>query len=47
MILIDSESTHSFVDEKLIKELNYAIYENNTITVKVANGDKLESKAIC
>lgn len=38
---------HNFVDEKLIRELNYAIDEANTMKVRVDNGDKLESKVVC
>lgn len=46
-ILIDSESAHSFVDERLIKELNYATNEANVMAIRVANGDKIESRAVC
>lgn len=46
-ILIDSGSIHSFVDEKLVRVLNCATNEYRVMTVRVANGDKLESKAVC
>lgn len=46
-ILFDSRNTHSFVDENLIKELNYTIDKTNTMTMSVANEDKLGSKAVC
>lgn len=46
-ILIDSEGTHSFVDERLVRELNYATDETRIKKVRVANGDKLKSKAVC
>lgn len=44
-ILIDS-STHSYVGERLAKELKYVIDETRKVIVRVANGDKLESKAL-
>lgn len=45
-ILIDKGSAHSFIDERLVRKLDYATKETRTMTVKVANGDKLESKAM-
>ncbi|XP_022847898.1 uncharacterized protein LOC111370433 isoform X1 [Olea europaea var. sylvestris] len=46
-ILIDNGNTHSFVEEKLAKELKYVTDETSKVTVRVANGDKLESKSLC
>lgn len=46
-ILIDSGSTHSFIDEKLVKELKYKVEPTQSVTVTVANGDKLHSTATC
>lgn len=34
------------MDEKLIEELNYVTDEANRKIVRMANGDKLESKAV-
>lgn len=45
-ILVDSGCTHSFTDERLAKELNYTIEKTKIMTVRVANGEKLESKAL-
>lgn len=45
--LIDSGSTHSFVAEKLNREMNYTMDEANTMKVTEDNSDKLESKAVC
>ncbi|KAL2505089.1 Uncharacterized protein Adt_20710 [Abeliophyllum distichum] len=46
-ILIDSGSTHSFVDEGLISQLKYNTNQSKSLTVTVANGEKLQSNAIC
>lgn len=45
-ILIDSGSTYSLIDERLVGELNYAIDETKTMTVRVTSRDKLDSKFI-
>ncbi|KAL2490851.1 Uncharacterized protein Adt_26479 [Abeliophyllum distichum] len=46
-ILIDSGSTHSFVDEGLISQLKYNTDQSKSLTVTVANEEKLQSNAIC
>lgn len=46
-ILIDSGSTHSFIDEKLIWKLKYKVEATQPVTVIVANGDKLNNNAMC
>lgn len=45
-ILIHSGSTHSFIDDELARELNLAIDGTKTSTVRMENGEKLESKAL-
>lgn len=46
-ILIDSGSTHNFIDEKLVWELRCKVEVTLAVTVTVANGDKLCSSATC
>ncbi|XP_071924641.1 uncharacterized protein [Coffea arabica] len=43
--LVDSGSTHCFVDEQLAKSLKLAT-QGETLTVRVANGEKLQSRNI-
>lgn len=45
-ILIDSGSTHSFIDEKLAQELKYETSEIQPLSVTVANGEKMNSKPL-
>lgn len=44
-ILID-RSTHSFTDGRLVGELNYATNETKSVTLKIANGEKLDCKTV-
>ncbi|KAL2532200.1 Uncharacterized protein Adt_05551 [Abeliophyllum distichum] len=46
-ILIDSGSTHSFVDEQLVQSLNCKMESIKPVAVKVAGGEKLINNAIC
>ncbi|KAL2497856.1 Uncharacterized protein Adt_23406 [Abeliophyllum distichum] len=46
-ILIDSWSTHSFIDERLVKSLGYTYDHSKPLAVTVANGQKLESGSFC
>ncbi|KAL2491946.1 Uncharacterized protein Adt_27574 [Abeliophyllum distichum] len=46
-ILIDSGSTHNFMDEKLVQSLKCEIDFSKVTLVSMANGQKLESKALC
>lgn len=46
-ILIDSESTNSFIDEQLAQSLNCRMERIKPTTVTVAGGEKLISEAIC
>lgn len=45
-ILIDSGSTHNFIDETLIQELKCKVEFTNHVIVIMASGDKLSSTAI-
>ncbi|KAL2465320.1 Uncharacterized protein Adt_41171 [Abeliophyllum distichum] len=46
-ILIDSGSTHSLIDERLVKSLGYTCDLNKPLGVIVANGQMLESGTVC
>ncbi|KAL2237277.1 UNVERIFIED_CONTAM: Retrovirus-related Pol polyprotein from transposon 17.6 [Sesamum indicum] len=46
-ILIDSGSTHSFIDEKVMKALDLKTEETIPMKVRVAGGFKLVSKTLC
>lgn len=41
-ILLDTGSTHSFIDPQAARQFNSAIVHTNTLSVTVANGDKME-----
>lgn len=41
VVLIDSGSTHNFVDQKLAHDLHMAVTPIDAFTVKVANGERL------
>lgn len=43
VILIDSGSTHNFVDSQLAKLLGVQVKGSNTIKVRVANGQEITS----
>lgn len=46
-ILVDSGSTHNFLDEKLATKLNYPLQEIREMRVKVANGNQVPCKKVC
>ena len=47
MILIDSGSTHSFLNEKTTKDLGCDLQKTFPLSVTVANGNKVYSKSKC
>ena len=47
MILIDSGSTHSFLDEKVAKKLRCHLTGTQPLSVTVANGQKVLCKSAC
>ena len=47
VILIDSGSTHNFLDKALWKLLKLPISTQDCFEVKVANGDVLKTKGAC
>ncbi|KAL0309329.1 UNVERIFIED_CONTAM: hypothetical protein Sradi_5875200 [Sesamum radiatum] len=46
-ILVDSGSTHSFIDEKVVKALGIKTEPTIPMIVSVANGYRMVSKVIC
>ncbi|KAL2228965.1 UNVERIFIED_CONTAM: hypothetical protein Sindi_1876200 [Sesamum indicum] len=46
-IFIDSGSTHSFIDEKVIKALNLKTEDTTPMMVSIADGYRLMSKIFC
>jgi hypothetical protein len=44
VILIDSGSTHYFIDQKIAQSLHLAVTPVEEFTIKVANGEQLQSK---
>jgi hypothetical protein len=47
VILVDSRSTHNFSDPSIVKKARMLMVTTEKITVKVANGDKLQSEGKC
>ena len=46
-ILIDLESTHNFIHPSLAKQLACRWSKENSLKVKIANGDKMTIEGIC
>ncbi|OMO61303.1 Retrotransposon gag protein [Corchorus olitorius] len=47
LILIDSGSTHSFLDSELVRRLNLQIEQREEMRVMVANGERVSCEGIC
>jgi len=47
MVLIDSGSTHSFIDEGTTKRMKWPLASTQPLSVTVANGSKVISKSAC
>lgn len=47
VILVDSGSTHNFLDPQVAKLAKLKVLEGPQLQVKVANGEKLTSKGRC
>jgi hypothetical protein len=45
--LVDSSSTHSFIHEAVVHALGLDVVHRPGLTVKVANGERLQSYGIC
>ena len=46
-MLIDSGSTHNFLDPRIGLEVNFELQDAPVMTVSVANGEKLFSHQSC
>ena len=47
VILIDSSSTHNFVDTSLFSQLHILVDTSQVLVVKVANGEVLRTQELC
>ena len=47
MILIDSGSTHNFIDAILVSQLHIHVDTSQILEVKVANGDVIKTQGVC
>lgn len=47
IILVDSSSTHNFVDSKLVKRGNFAVEPTNIIEIMVADAGILYTRGRC
>jgi hypothetical protein len=47
IVLVDSGSTHNFLDSSISKKLNVSISREQKIKVKVANGEEVVSEGKC
>lgn len=46
-ILIDTESTHNFLDLAILKKSNFLVDDIDKVKVRVANGDYIPSEGKC
>ena len=46
-ILVDTGSTHNFVDQKIVKKAGVKLHSVNGMTITVANGEKLLAQEWC
>lgn len=47
LVLLDNESSHSFLDEGMVKGIRTRVVSNKPLTVMVANGQKITSGFAC
>ena len=47
MILIDSGSTHNFIDVALVSQLHIHVDTSQILEVKVANGAVIKTQGVC
>lgn len=45
--LVDSGSTHTFVDPEVIKKACFAVFKTNPMVITVANGEKMHCDTKC
>lgn len=46
-VLVDSGSTHSFINTELSKKLHLNIQDSLEYSVQIANGDKIQGRGLC
>lgn len=47
MVLIDSGSTHNFIDSETTRRIGLTIHKEGTLEVMVANGERVKSSGCC
>ena len=47
VILIDSRSTHNFIDAALVSHLHINVDTSQVLEVKVADGDLIKTQGVC
>ena len=47
VILVDSGSTHNFIDAALVSQLHIHVDTSQILEVKVANGDLIKTQGVC
>ena len=47
VILIDSSSTHNFIQDRIAKQLNLPLHQSQSFQVLVGNGEELSCDSIC
>ena len=47
VILIDSGSTHNFIDATLVSHLHIPVDTSQILKVKVANGEVIRTRGMC
>ena len=47
IILVDTSSTHNFLDQRVVKRLGIPTQSVDTLSVSVANGDKMWVTKLC
>lgn len=47
IILLDSGSTHNFIDAALLQKLQLSVDVTQILEVKVANGDVIKTQGVC
>ena len=47
VILVDSSSTHNFIDAAVVPVLHVLVDESQILEVKVANGDIIQTQGLC
>lgn len=46
-VLVDTGNTHNFINEQIVKKLDFPIHEVNGIQVEIANGKEMKCDVLC